>query len=288
MIWYEIDEPNDKQLDELALKYHLHPLHIEDCRHGGQNAKIEFQQEYIFIVLKPVVIEDPCLVRPTDLDIFVGSDYVITVQEGKCATATEIMRTLHAIEERLSPGELFHRIFDGVVDSYTPITDRLSEHIDQLEQEALQTPQSSTMEEIFALRRALIELRRVVANSRDILSHLLRSDYPQLARELVPFFRDVYDHAVRNLDVIEIQRDLVTGATELYLSSVANQTNQVMKILTVFGTVATPAIIITGVYGMNVKNLPFAESPHSWGIVMGMILTVSGLMLAILKKLRWL
>ena len=116
----------------------------------------------------------------------------------------------------------------------------------------------------------------------------MRTEDSRLGPALQPFFRDVYDHVTRNLDSIEIQRDLVTGATELYLSSVANQTNQVMKVLTIFGTVATPAIIITGIYGMNVKHLPFAESPHSWGIVMTMIAIVSWLVLAVLRKLRWL
>jgi magnesium transporter len=98
----------------------------------------------------------------------------------------------------------------------------------------------------------------------------------------------VYDHLIRNLDLIEIHRDLLTGTTELYLSSIANRTNQVMKVLTVFGTIATPALVITGMYGMNLGHLPFANHPHSWGIVMALIGCVSFGMLAILRWLRML
>lgn len=288
MIWHDIRDPNDKLLDELAERYHLHPLHIEDCRHHGQNAKIEFQGNYIFAVLKPVQVTPEPAVEASDLDVFIGPDYVITVEETKCEPLSGIFDRLHNTESKLSPGELFHRIFDGIVDLYIPATDKLSERIDSLEEQALQSPQGSTIEELFTIRRALIELRRILANSRDLTSHLLRTEHPLLPKDLQPFFRDIYDHLARALDTVEIQRDLVNGATELYLSSVANQTNQVMKVLTVFGTVATPAIIITGLYGMNVDHLPFAHHPHSWGIVISLIVLVSGLMLFVFRRMRWL
>lgn len=288
MIWHDIRDNNDRLLDELAARYGLHPLHIEDCRHGGQNAKVEFMANYMFVVLKTVEVSEECVIQTTDLDLFVGPDYVISVQEGVCQQVSLMMDRLKSVTNGMKPGELFHRIFDALVDTYVPVTDNFGDQIDKLEEEALQSPQSSTIEDLFDLRRALIELRRILANTRDILSHILRTDVPQLGRDLQPFFRDIYDHIARNLDTVEIQRDLITGATELYLSSVANQTNQVMKVLTVFGTVATPAIIITGVYGMNVKHLPFAESPHSLGIVMSIIGAVSTVTLLVLRKLKWL
>jgi magnesium transporter len=138
------------------------------------------------------------------------------------------------------------------------------------------------------MRRSLIQLRRIMANTRDVLGYVLRMSDTVVGSDLTPFFRDVYDHVMRNLDGIEIQRDLVTGTMELYLSSIANRTNQIMKVLTVFGTIATPALVITGMYGMNLQHLPFADHPHSWGIVMTMIAAVSALMLLVLRKLHWL
>ena len=284
---YDIRDPKDPQLDELASRYSLHPLHIEDCRHGGQNAKIEPQDSYLFIVLKPVDMDEDCLITPTDLDIFVGPDFIITVQESKCRMASELLDRVSSLYD-VRPDQAFYRILDGVVDSYNPLLDRLSEEIEKLEDAAVERPEPAVVEELFDLRRSLIQLRRILANTRDVVGHLQRSAYPQIQADLQPFLRDVYDHVARNLDLVEIHRDLLTGAMELYLSGVANRTNQIMKVLTIFGTIATPAVVITGMYGMNLEHLPFADHAHSWGIVMTMIAAVCGLLLIVLRKMRWL
>jgi magnesium transporter len=286
-IWHDIRNPDDPELDALAARYGLHALHIEDCRHRNQNAKVEPQDGYIFIVLKTVQMHPECVIDAGDLDIFLGPDYIVTVQEVEFNSLTQTLDRVRAVASNLRTDQLFYRILDGVVDSYVPILDKLSDEIDKLEDAVLENPEPEMLETLFALRRALIQLRRIMANSRDLMGHMSRSDYPQIGRDLTPFLRDVYDHVARNLDSIEIQRDLITGAMELYMSSVANRTNQVMKVLTVFGTIATPALVITGLYGMNLPRLPFANHPHSWGIVMTIIGLVSALMLAFLRKMRW-
>ena len=288
MNWYDIRDPKSPLLDELAARYNLHPLHIEDCRHRGQSAKIEPQNAYLFIVLKPVEMDEDCLITPTDLDVFLGPDFLITVQESKCKELEQILDRVKTVSDGARPDQLFYRVMDGVVDSYYPILDRLSDEIEEIEDDAVKSPETAMLEQLFDIRRGLIQLRRILANTRDVIANLQRSAYPQIQPDLQPFMRDVYDHVARSLDTIEIHRDLVTGAMELYLSGVANRTNQIMKVLTVFGTIATPALVITGMYGMNLRRLPFADHPHSWGIVMTLIGCVSGLMLLILRKMRWL
>jgi magnesium transporter len=285
--WHDIRDPNDPKLDELAAMYGLHPLHIEDCRHRNQNAKIEPQDNYVFVVVKPIETDPDCIITAGDLDIFLGTDYIITVQETECSALKQVLARTHSVQGSLRPDQIFYRVLDGIVDSYLPILDRFSDEIDELEDQVLENPEPEMLERLFDLRRALIQLRRIMANSRDVMGHILRNEYPQVSRDLAPFFRDVYDHVARNLDAIEIHRDLLTGAMELYLSSVANRTNQVMKVLTVFGTIATPALVITGLYGMNLQHLPFANHPHSWGIVMTMIAAVSAVMLFALRKMHW-
>ena len=116
----------------------------------------------------------------------------------------------------------------------------------------------------------MIELRRVLGNMRDVASHLQRLETELIQRDLWPFLRDVYDHLARNLDMVEMQRDLLTGAMDIYLSSVANRTNQVMKVLTVLGTIALPAVVISGFYGMNTKGLPGIDSPYGADIALGL------------------
>lgn len=287
MTWHDIRDPKDPLLDELARQYNLHALHIEDCRNRNQAAKIEPMNDYLFIVLKPVDLREDHTLQITDLDFFIGKDWIITVQEHQCQNAADSLNKVKQ-NPNLRPDELFYRVMDNIVDAYQPIIDRASDRIDEMEDQALANPDPSMLEDVFDLKRLLIQLRRLIANTRDVVGHLLRNEFPLVRQELAPFLRDVYDHLVRNLDLIEIHRDLLTGTTELYLSSVANRTNQVMKVLTVFGTIATPALVITGLYGMNLKHLPFAESPHSWGIVIGMIILVSVLVLAVLKRWRML
>lgn len=285
MNWYDIRDPSDPQLEELTRKYNLHPLHMEDVRNRDQSAKVELQNDYLFIVLKPVVMDEEFFMSIADFDLFLGSDWVITVQEEKCDAVANALDRLKPAAEKLRPDEIFYRIMDAIVDSYQPIIDRASDRIDEMEDRALSEPRPDMLEEIFDLKRALIQLRRVIANTRDLVSHLLRNEFALVRPDLAPFLRDVYDHLIRNLDLIEIHRDLLNGATELYLSSVANRTNQVVKLLTIFGTIATPALIITGLYGMNLKHLPFADSPHSWGIVLGIIGFVSIFLLAVMKRM---
>jgi magnesium transporter len=286
--WHDLRDPHDPQLEELARKYNLHPLHIEDCRNRKQSAKVEQMNDYLFIVLKPIDMDAEFCLNIADLDFFVGLDWLITVQEEQCEVVAQALNRVGPIAEKLRPDEIFYRVMDAIVDSYQPLIDRVSDRIDEMEDRALSDPSPDMLEEIFDLKRVLIQMRRVIANTRDVVGHLLRNEFKLVRPDLAPFLRDVYDHLIRNLDMIEIHRDLLNGATELYLSSVANRTNQVMKVLTIFGTIATPALVITGVYGMNLKHLPFAESQHSWGIVLGIIALVSGLMLAILKRLRML
>jgi magnesium transporter len=287
MIWHDIRDPNDPQLDELAKQYNLHPLHLEDCRNRNESAKIEPQNEYLFVVLKPLQLNESYELTAGDLDFFIGTDFLITVEETECPAVTEMLNRGHIGGEGLRPDQLFHRIMDQVVDSYNPLLDLISDQMDHIEDDVITSPEQHMLEEIFDLKRSLIEMRRILANTRDLTGNLLRSDYPIIQKDMMPFFRDIYDHVMRNLDAIEIHRDLLSSTTELYLSSVANRTNQVMKALTLFGAVATPALVITGIYGMNLKHLPFAESPHSWGIVLLMIAAVSGALLFALHKLRW-
>lgn len=285
MIWHDIRDPEDPKFDELAAKYNLHPLHIEDCRNRNQSAKVEPMHEYLFVVLKPIDMDAEHRLKIVDIDFFIGADWIITVQEESCHSVTQALDRVGGAATKLRPDEVFYRVMDGIVDSYQPLIDRVSDRIDEMEDRALSDPNPAMLEEIFDLKRVLIQLRRVLANTRDVVGHLLRNEFPLINADLAPFLRDVYDHLIRNLDLIEIHRDLLNGATELYLSSVANRTNQVMKVLTVFGTIATPALVITGVYGMNLKHIPFAESQHSWGIVLGIIGFVSAVVLWILK--RW-
>lgn len=287
MIWHDLRDPNDPELDVLAERHNLHPLHIEDCRHRNQRAKVEESTGYIFAVLKPVHVTDDGEVVITDLDLFLGDDYLITVQEGECPIVRAYLDQLHTATNHSRADQLFYKVADGVVDAYPPALDWFSEKIDQIEDTVLEKPSPLTLQSIFAAKRGLIALRLALGNMRDVASHLQRMETDLIQSDLLPFLRDVYDHLARHMDMVEMQRDLLTGAMDIYLSSVANRTNQVMKVLTVLGTIALPSIVLSGLYGMNTKGLPWMNSPHGSEIVIGLTAVSTVGLLLLLKKFDW-
>ena len=289
MTWYKITDPASPELDQLAEQYHLHPLHIEDCRHRNQSAKIEEGEGYLFAVLKVMRLMDDSTLHAADLDVFFGQNFVITVEEEACPEIKSIIQQVSqtpAAPQRSD--QVFYRIMDHVVDSYLPILDHFDDLIDALEDEALENPTPDTLSRIFQNKRALAILRRVLVNTRDVTGHLQRTESPYIAPDMWPFLRDVYDHVARNLDLVEMMRDLLSGALDVYLSSVANRTNQVMKVLTVLSTIALPALVVSGFYGMNVKGLPAADSTYGVVLVILLMVGCTVLLLYLLKRFRWL
>jgi magnesium transporter len=287
VIWHDLRGPNDPELDVLAERYHLHPLHVEDCRHGDQRAKVEEGADYIFTVLKPVHVTGDGEVNISDLDLFLGQGYLITVQEDECPALRSHLDQLHAAVDHSRPDQLFYKVADGVVDAYSPVLDWFNESIDGIEDTVLENPSPLMLQRIFEAKRNLVALRRALSNMRDVAGHLQRMETGLIERDLWPFLRDIYDHLARNMDMVEMQRDLLSGAMDVYLSSVANRTNQVMKVLTVLGTVALPSIVISGLFGMNTKGLPWLDSPHGSEIALGLMLAATAGLLILLKKFDW-
>jgi magnesium transporter len=287
MIWHDIRDPNDPELDRLAALHGLHPLHIEDCRHRRQNAKLEDNGQYLFVVLKPLEIAKDGSLDFEDLDFFLGRDFLITVVESECHTVRQLLDGLKTSAVDLRADQLFYRIMDRLVDSYPPVLDRFSQTVDSLEEEALDVASPETLSRLFSTRRNLIELRRVLSNSRDVAGHLQRLRSELVGQDLWPFLRDVYDHLARNLDTIDVQRELLTAVVEVYMSTVANRTNNVMKALTVLGTIALPALVISSFYGMNLKSLPAVEWPHATAVVILFMIASTAGLLWLLRKYGW-
>jgi len=287
MQWHDIRDPQDPELDRLAERYNLHPLHIEDCRHRNQNAKIEEGHGYLFTVLKPVSLDNESIVV-CDLDLFLGPDYLITVIEGDSPPVRHLLNSVCPDPKIPRADQAYYRVVDGVVDLYLPVLDHYAESIDELEDLVLENPTPALLARIFETKRNLILLRRVLVNTRDVANHLQRSESGLIQRDMWPFLRDIYDHVARNLDTVEMLRDLLTGSLDVYLSSVANRTNQVMKVLTVLGTVALPMLVLSSFWGMNLKDLPLVDSPHATLIVTGLMAASTAALLIVLRFFRWL
>jgi magnesium transporter len=287
MSWYALDDANDPQLDELALRFQLHPLHIEDCRSSNERLKAEGTDHYLFLILKYIQTVQDGDIGFGSIYLFVGQDYLISVRDRSCIGQEVLQRALKAGPEE-KPSKLLYLIVDSIVDSYFVSIDHSDDRIDELQDSVLDNPSPEILGSLFDQKRKLIELRRVLVNLRDACMSLQRESGTLLQPELYPFFRDVYDHALRLLDSVETLRDLLNNTFDVYLSSVANRTNQVMKLLTVLSTVALPALVISGIYGMNLKGLPLIESDHGTEIVVGVMVASTGLVLWMLKWFGWL
>ncbi len=294
MPWYELTSADDGRLNELAAKYHLHPLHVEDARSADERIKVDQTPTYAFAVLKPIrpAAEGADVsVSFSTLDIFAGRQdgepFFITIAEPDCPATEHALERARRDGSDDKPGRLLYLILDTIVDLYFPAIDRIDDEIDHLEDQVIAQPDPGTLQCVFALKSQLVDVRRVLVGTRDATLHLQRDPESVIDAEHQPFVRDIYDHLVRLLDSVETQRDLVNNSLDIYLSSVANRTNEVMKVLTVLGTIALPVIAVSGIYGMNLKGLPFENSPHGAMYVAIMTVLFTLLLLWWLKRRGW-
>jgi len=294
MPWYELTSADDGRLNELAAKYHLHPLHLEDARSADERIKVDQTPTYAFAVLKPIrpAAEGADVsVSFSTLDIFAGRQdgepFFITIAEPDCPATEQALERARRDGSDDKPGRLLYLILDTIVDLYFPAIDRIDDEIDRLEDQVIAQPDPGTLQRVFALKSQLVDIRRVLVGTRDATLHLQRDPESVIDAEHQPFIRDIYDHLVRLLDSVETQRDLVNNSLDIYLSSVANRTNEVMKVLTVLGTIALPVIAVSGIYGMNLKGLPFENSPHGAMYVAIMTVLFTLLLLWWLKRRGW-
>ena len=272
--WVNISDPASPVLDEIAAREGFHPLDIEDCRHRNQIAKVMEHEGYTFIVFKILTFDSKNLdLQFDDFDVFITAKGVVTVEELDGATIVQRAASRVQAAHAQKPWRIVHAIVDVAVDDYLPALDAISDLIDDLETTVLQKPSPAALHRALGLKRALIEFRRNATAMREVVNHLLRT----APKDRSIYLRDVYDHLVRIIDFIETYRDLVSGSLDIYLSSIANRTNDIVKVLTIYGTVALPLIVLTGFYGMNI-DLPFQHSPHAFLIVSSaMILSTVGI-----------
>ena len=286
MTWYELDSAEDPQLDQLAKQYKLHSLHIEDCRTAGERVKTEVTPLYTFTLLNTYELPTSGDPVRNSICIFAAKEFCITIADRHQPAVVSALSRAHQDGTDCYPGRVLYLTFDSIVDSYFPSLDALDDRIDDLEDRVV-SPTPAVLENIFEVKRLLIDFRRLLVNTRDASMHLQRDPGSIIDTDHQLFLRDLYDHVARLIDSVESQRDLLNNSLDIYLSSIANRTNEVMKVLTVGSTIALPAIIVTGIYGMNIKGLPFLDSQHGAELVLGTTVGLTFGLLAILRKFNW-
>ena len=289
-VWVDLARPTDDEMKILVDVFHLHPLSIEDARSSLQFPKAEPYPGYLYVVLHRINAQKGKHAFATrDVDFFIGRTWLLTVHDGE-STSIARQRELCDHHDRLlaeGPVGLFHRIVDAMVDHYRPVMEALEQRIEDLEEEAF-SGQRELARRMLKLRHELAQTRRVLMPQRDVLGRLARREFSAISDEMAYRFRDVYDHVVRLTDEAILFQDRVTGILEVNLASISNRLNQVMKVLTVMSTIFLPLTVLTGMWGMNVTlpQLPGGEAAQFWW-VFGIMLVLSGGMLALFRRMRW-
>jgi len=285
--WFHIEDLHSPALDELAAQFGLHELALEDCRNERTRAKLEDYEEHVFVVANTVHFDpQKCAYWFGEFDIFVGKDFLISVHNGPSRTMRAILPRFQADAKLAHPGRLLHALLDFIVDRYLPVLDSIEDRIEVIEKEVYENPSPRLLAEIFSLKRCLVDFRRTAMGMREVVNQILHCPEPWL-RSQHAYFRDVYDHIVRALDFVESYRDILTGVLDVHLTATANRTNEIVKVLTIFATLALPFILVTGFFGMNFDNLPWTHHPHGAWYASGAMAAAVGLLLWFFRRRGW-
>lgn len=247
-------EPPEACQPLLEKGFGFHPLAVDDALQETHVPKIDDWTDYLYIVVHALDFNDDSgEVDTMELDLFLGPGYLVTHHDTSIPSVDRVWSALRRDPQRLQVGSvrLTYRLLDDLVSGYLPAMEEIEDAIETLEDEIMGEPSPHVLERVFTLKRSLLQLRRILAPQREVLSRMARDDYAVIDTGHRVFFRDIYDHLVRLYDIGEGLRDVVNGTMEIYLSVVNNRMNEVMKTLTVITTLFMPLSFITGFFGMN-------------------------------------
>lgn len=290
--WIDIIGTNNVELlEHVGKEYSLHPLILEDIISSGQRPKLEDYGNYLFIVLKVVYFDENKELVFDEVDIVLGTNFVLSFQEGGVDVFTSIKQRIKNSKGRIRRMEadyLAYALIDIIIDNNFIILEKFGETIEEIEERLVTNPSPEILNLIHQLKRELIFMRKSVWPLRELLSGLQRRESLLIKEGTLIYLRDVYDHTIQIIDTIESFRDMVSGMLDIYLSSLSNRMNEIMKVLTIIATIFIPLTFIVGIYGMNFLNMP--ELGWTWGyplilIIMGIIGVV---MIMYFKMKKWL
>jgi len=291
--WIDISGIHDLHLIEaLGTHFNLHPLVLEDLVNTEHRSKMEDYESYLFVVLKmlhakardaPVEIEQVSLI--------LGPGVVISLQEHQGDVFDPVRERIRKSKGRIrtqGPDYLAYALIDTIVDYYFHIFERIGERVEELQEAVLENPGPEILDDIHELKREMIILRKSIWPLREIVSALVRGESALISEDVGIFLRDVYDHTIQVIDTIETYRDMLSGMLDIYLSSVSNRMNEVMKVLTIIATIFIPLTFIAGIYGMNFKYMPELEWHGAYPALLIIMVTIFVGMLCWFKRKKWL
>ncbi|KUO40707.1 MAG: magnesium transporter [Hadesarchaea archaeon DG-33-1] len=291
--WINVDGIHDPEIiKKLGDYFGMHPLVLEDILNTDQRPKMEDFDNYIYIVLKMLTYDDKSNeVVAEQVSLILGSNFVISFQEKEGDVFNPIRDRIRGDKGRvrkMGADYLAYALTDAIVDNYFTILEKIGERVEFIEEELVTNPTPGTLQTIHNLKRELIFLRKSVWPLREVINGLERGESPLIKGATKVYLRDVYDHTIQVIDTVETLRDMVSGMLDIYLSSISNKMNEVMKVLTIIATIFIPLTFVAGIYGMNFLNMPELEWYFGYPLVLLVMVAIGVTMLFYFRRKKWL
>ncbi|MFU8766948.1 MAG: magnesium/cobalt transporter CorA [Candidatus Methanoperedens sp.] len=291
--WINIDGIHETGIiEKIGKHFQVHPLLMEDVVSTGQRPKLEDFESYLFIVLKMLYFnQDGKTIEAEQLSLILGDNFLISFQEREGDIFNPVRELLRKAKGRIRKSGadyLAYTLIDAVVDNYFIILEKLGENLEDIEDELVTEPAAETLMDIHNMKREMIFLRKSVWPLREVISSLERGQSAVIKEPTLIYLKDVYDHTIQVMDTIETFRDMVSGMLDIYLSSISNKMNEIMKVLTIIATIFIPLTFIAGLYGMNFEYMP--ELSWKWGYfaIWVVMIVIGASMMLYFRIKRWL
>jgi magnesium transporter len=295
VLWLDIEQPTDADLDLLQRKFGFHLLAIEDILHHNDRPKVDDYGSFVHVVFYAAETDANNKTVLKEIDLYFGDHYLVAVHTEPISVLEEAVKRWQSNTEILHAGvgALLYAVLDSVIDAYFPVLDRLEDDIETVEGRIFARARggpanTENIEELFALRRELLLMRRVIAPARDVMSTLSRHAFAHISEQIAPYMQDLYDHVARTIDTLDTYRDLLTGAMDASLSVTSNRLNQVMKTMTAGSIILMSDSLVTGVYGMNFHNIPELSWQHGYAYALSLMVIITGGLAYVFRRAWWL
>ncbi len=290
-VWIGLYEPSEAILSKVQDEFNLHDLAIEDAHRAHQRPKIELYGDSIFVVLRTAQMNQERHIEFGETHFFVGMNFIVSIRHGSSVAYTEVRSRCETMPELLGKGQGFvlYAIMDFIVDKYFPVVDELEQELDIIEDKIFKgKPSRETTEQIYELKRELLEVKRAVSPLIDICNRLMRFDIKSISNETQPYFRDIYDHAVRINEMIDNTRELLNTALEANFSLISISQNDTSKKFAGWAAIIAMPTMIAGFYGMNFKFMPELDWHYGYYAVIILTIAVCSLLYYFFKRSGWL
>lgn len=287
--WINVDGLHPYVISRVRQSHSFHTLAGEDILHVPQRSKVEAYDDHLYVVVHMLMLRDGKL-TDEQVSLLLFSDTLVSFQERAGDVWDPVRKRMADEASRLRKGKpayLLYALLDAIVDQFFPILEHYGDRLEEIEERIVTRPSSGELHDLYGVKRELVMLRRVLWPMRQLMDELHRNEFPEIDKGTRTFLRDVYDHTLQVLDIVETYREMASGLTDLYMSSISNRMNEVMKVLTIMASLFIPVTFVAGVYGMNFEHIPELSWPWAYACFWGVCTSITVGLLIYFKRKGW-